>query len=107
MAPTNEPKKKHGRVPKVNTTQASSNMDVLRMCLDELGWTNVYNSSSSTATKSDIYWHAGTFHEGAHDLTSNSARINKFPGCQFLINSKNVIVNYIYAYRHVGINVES
>ncbi|CAF1091369.1 unnamed protein product [Rotaria sordida] len=65
------------RVPIVDTSQARSNIEVLRMCLQELNWKE---RTTSSFTNSDIYWHSGTFHEGNRNFGLTSARVNKFPG---------------------------
>ncbi|CAF1235724.1 unnamed protein product [Rotaria sordida] len=64
------------RVPIIDTSQARSNIQVLRMCLQELGWKECIIGSS---TEPDIHWHAGTFHDDNKNFKSTSARINKFP----------------------------
>ncbi|CAF1141393.1 unnamed protein product [Adineta steineri] len=80
-------KKSRKRMPKVDTSQARSNIEVLRMCLQDLGWRECVSGSS---TDSDIYWHSATFHEGNRNYASTSARVNKFPGMSDLLCKSNL-----------------
>ncbi|CAF3090831.1 unnamed protein product [Rotaria socialis] len=75
------------RVPTVDTTQARSNMEVVRMCLKDLGWKEYGSGSSSDA---DIYWNSATFQQGNRNYTSTSARVNKFPGMCDLMHKTNL-----------------
>ncbi|CAF3854661.1 unnamed protein product [Rotaria sp. Silwood1] len=63
-------------VPIIDSSQAGSNIQVLRLCLQELGWKECIISSS---TEPDIYWHGGSFHDNNKNFNPNSARVNKFP----------------------------
>ncbi|CAF2088622.1 unnamed protein product [Rotaria magnacalcarata] len=74
-------------VPTVDTTQARSNMEVLRMCLKDLGWKEYGSGSSADA---DIYWNSATFQQGNRNYTSTSARVNKFPGMCDLMRKTNL-----------------
>ncbi|CAF1040081.1 unnamed protein product [Adineta steineri] len=66
----------------VDTSKARSNLDVVRMCIKELGWKEC---TFSTMPDSDIYWHSSSFHEGNTNFTVNSGRINKFPSMNDLL----------------------
>ncbi|CAF3532594.1 unnamed protein product [Rotaria sp. Silwood1] len=66
----------------VDTSKARSNLQVVRLCLRELGWKEC---SHSTTLDSDIYWHSSSFHEGNTNFTFSSGRINKFPGMSDLL----------------------
>ncbi|CAF2158159.1 unnamed protein product [Rotaria magnacalcarata] len=69
-------------VTKVDTSQARSNIEVLRICLQELGWKECISGCS---IDSDIYWHSAIFQEGNRNFGFTSARVNKFPGmCDLL-----------------------
>lgn len=62
-----------------DTSKANSNLEVVRLCINELGWLEMPNGSPSGC---DIYWHSSTYHEGYYGSKFNcahSGRINKFP----------------------------
>lgn len=69
----------------VDTTKARSNLEVVRMCLKDLGWKEC---STTTTLDSDIYWHSSSFHEGNVPFNFTSGRVNKFPGRISFISRK-------------------
>ncbi|CAF2048900.1 unnamed protein product [Rotaria magnacalcarata] len=60
----------------VDTSKARSNLQVVRLCLRELGWKECVHGST---VDSDIYWHSASFHEGNTTFPFTSGRVNKFP----------------------------
>ncbi|CAF2098022.1 unnamed protein product [Rotaria magnacalcarata] len=60
----------------VDTSKARSNLQVVRLCLRELGWKECAHGST---VDSDIYWHSASFHEGNTTFPFTSGRVNKFP----------------------------
>ena len=72
--------KKNEKMPiTVDTSKSNSNLEVVRLCINELGWLEMPNGSPSGC---DIYWHSSTYHEGFYGSKFNcahSGRINKFP----------------------------
>ncbi|CAF0801552.1 unnamed protein product [Rotaria sp. Silwood1] len=80
-------RKSYKRMPIIDTSQARSNIEVLRMCLQELGWKECTSGSS---TDSDIYWHSGAFDEGNRNFSLTSARVNKFPGMRDIMCKSNL-----------------
>ena len=77
---------------KVNTSKSNSNYDVIRMCLDELGWQDCPNGPPSNGC--DIIWQSCASSSGgdtnepiANDFSyAKYTIINKFP-CIFFIFS--------------------
>ncbi|CAF0814940.1 unnamed protein product [Rotaria sordida] len=61
----------------VDTSKARSNLQIVRLCLRELGWKEY---SHGTTLDCDIYWHSSSFYEGNTNFTFSSGRVNKFPG---------------------------
>ena len=66
----------------VDTSKARSNSEVLRMCINQLGWTECPFPSANQTSTCDIIWQSCTTHEG--DLNSvvyynQTSRVNKFP----------------------------
>ncbi|CAF4657120.1 unnamed protein product [Rotaria sp. Silwood1] len=66
----------------VDISKARSNLEVVRLCIRELGWKECY---TNTNVDSDIYWHSSSFHEGNINFAFNSGRVNKFPGMNDLL----------------------
>ncbi|UJR08939.1 hypothetical protein I4U23_013191 [Adineta vaga] len=66
----------------VDTSKARSNLDVVRICIRELGWKEC---TFTTTPDSDIYWHCASFHEGNINFAFTSGRVNKFPGMNDLL----------------------
>jgi hypothetical protein len=65
----------------VDTSKAGSNLEVVRLCLNELKW-NECADGSLTGNKCDICWLSSTYHEGYHNNTltyNNCGKVNKFP----------------------------
>jgi hypothetical protein len=64
----------------VDTSKARSNSEVLKLCINELGW---QECPDGLAAGCDIIWQSCTSHEGRDQFTSishsASSRINKFP----------------------------
>ena len=60
----------------VDTSNARSNLDVVRLCLRELEWKEANRATDSA----DIHWHSSSFHENIANFTVTSGRVNKFPG---------------------------
>ena len=60
----------------VDTSNARSNLEVVRLCLRELGWKEANRATDSA----DIHWHSSSFHENITNFTVTSGRVNKFPG---------------------------
>lgn len=67
----------------VDTSKARSNLEVLKMCIPELGWQECPDGLPNGC---DIIWQSCTSHEGRDQFVnisqSASSRINKFP-CNF------------------------
>ncbi|CAF2636185.1 unnamed protein product [Rotaria sp. Silwood2] len=72
-----EDKSSRENMAQVDTSQARSNIEVVRMCLQQLGWKEC---ASGASMDSDIYWHSATFQEGDRNFAFTSAKVNKFPG---------------------------
>lgn len=96
-------RKSRKNVPIVDTSQARSNLDVLRMCLDDLGWKEVndrtcfiteihlfFQCISGNSKNLDICWNAAGFHDGNRNYSSLSARVNKFPGMSDVLCKSNL-----------------
>ncbi|CAF3130716.1 unnamed protein product [Rotaria sp. Silwood2] len=66
----------------VDISKARSNLEVVRLCIRELGWKECF---TNTNVDSDIYWHSSSFHEGNVNFAFNSGRVNKFPGMNDLL----------------------
>ncbi|UJR37288.1 hypothetical protein I4U23_029997 [Adineta vaga] len=66
----------------VEISYARSNLDVIRLCLRELKWKEVF---SGTTLDPDIYWHSTSFHDGNINFAYSTGRVNKFPGINDLL----------------------
>lgn len=63
----------------VDTSKANTNLEVVRLCIQELGWQEYPNGSPNGC---DIYWHSSTYHEGYHSTKfayNHCGSVNKFP----------------------------
>ncbi|CAF1219640.1 unnamed protein product [Adineta ricciae] len=80
-------RKSRRNVPIVDTSQARSNLEVLRMCLNDLGWKECISGNSANL---DICWNAAGFHDGSRNYASLSARVNKFPGMSDVLCKSNL-----------------
>jgi hypothetical protein len=67
----------------IDTSKARSNLEVLKMCISELGW---QECPEGLASGCDIIWQSCTSHEGRDQFVnatqSATSRVNKFP-CKF------------------------
>ena len=85
----------------VDTSKANSNLEVVRLCINELGWLEMPNGSPNGC---DIYWHSSTYHEGYYGnkfFCNHSGRINKFPCMNQLLRKGPLtqalnVMRYIY-----------
>lgn len=68
----------------VETTHARSNLEVVRLCLRELGWKEV-RAPAGAIHDPEIHWHASSFHDGHINISTNTGRVNKFPGMNDLL----------------------
>jgi hypothetical protein len=91
----------NGKIPiTVDTSKANSNLEVVRLCINELGWIEMPNGSP---TGCDIYWHSSTYHEGYYGskfVCNHSGRINKFP-CMNQLLRKGPLTQALNVMRYV------
>ncbi|UJR11137.1 hypothetical protein I4U23_015318 [Adineta vaga] len=80
-------KKLRKHVPIVDTSQARSNIDVLRMSIHDLDWKECISGNS---TNLDICWNSATFQDGNRNYNSILARVNKFPGMSDMLCKSNL-----------------
>lgn len=84
----------------IDTSKAGSNIDVVRLCINELGWQEYPNGSKNLC---DIYWHSQAYQEGYANNIFRGNRtgcVNKFP-CMNQLLHKGALIQSLNVMRSI------